>query len=561
MIFARALSVVLAVLFAAAPIFSAVTADSGHGSVAVSYTVQYNTVLDYLYSTGAPAYGSIGGEWKVLALARSGRLQADSSYFETYYSQIDRIVRTNGSPTLGSVSTDNSRVIIALTSIGRDAREVGDYDLTAPLSNFEFDVHQGINGAIFTLLALSSKSMYGMNSIKNRCVDYILEREISGGGWAMFGSNADPDITAMAMTALAPYSSARAAINRGVNKLSSMQNSNGSFSSYGSPNAESCAWVIVALSALNIDAGSDSRFVKHGKSVVDALLSFFVSPGFSHTIGGEINGMATEQAAYSLCAYDRYRRGAYALFNMNDVPMYSPGAVIPPITIAPGDPVTPTPSPSPTPTPRPTNSPTPSPSPTPTPKPTNTPTPSPTNSPTPTPSPTPRPTNTPTPRPTNTPTPSPTPYYAPSPTPTSTPTSIPTDVPSDAPVDPNETPIASDEPTDLPDASDDPIDTEQPDSSEDPEDSAEPSDTPEASQTPEPEETATVPPVEPTPADTSDPTAIPELTFDPINITGGDWNGHNSKRRESLKWIIPAGIGGIVAVSCLFLFIASRKRQ
>ncbi len=538
-VFTRALPLLLALFIAAAPFSTAVRAESAQESIAVSYTQQYNSVLNYLYSSGAPVYGSIGGEWKVFALARSGRLQPDSNYASAYYSQIERMVREAGSGRLDSTkSTENSRVIIALTSIGRDARSVAGYDLTYPLSDFDYVRRQGINGAIFALIALNSNSAYGMSSLKTRCIDFILEREIPGGGWALAGNNPDPDVTAMAITALANYSAARDAVNRGIRILSEMQDANGGFSSFGTACSESCSQVMVALSAMNIDAGSDSRFTKNGKSVVDALLSFFTGTGFSHTIGGVVNGMASEQAAYALCAYDRFLRGRNTLFNMNDVD-FSHSPIEPPITMPP----TPTPEPTPTPTPRPTPTPTPTPTPSPTPRPTPTPTPRPT------PTPTPRPTPTPTPRPTPTPTPRPTPTPTPRPTPTPTasipsdaPTDIPTDIPTGIPTD-DPTPELTEEPSVTPELSDEP--TEEP--------------TPEVSDTPEPTETPD--PADTPPADTPEPTEVPDVTFDPIDITGSDWKGNNSIRREKLKWLIPVGIGGILLVAGIFLIISSRKRD
>lgn len=560
-VLSRALSVLLAVILSASPFLSAVRAESWDGSIAVSYTVQYSSVLDYLYSTGVPVFGSIGGEWKVLALARSGRLSPNSNYAASYYSQIEQLVRANGSPMLDSnKSTENSRLIIALTSIGRDARNVAGYDLTAPFSDFNFVKRQGVNGSFYALIALDSHSSYGMNSIKNQCVNHILEMELQGGGWNLSGFGAaDPDMTAMALTALARhlnYPNVRPAVNRAIDLLASIQNSNGSFSSYGSATSESCSQVITALSALGIDAGSDSRFVKNGKSVVDALLTFFVGNGFSHTLGGGVNGMASEQAAYSLCAYDRYKRGSNSLYNMNDVTLQSTDPIIPPITNAPTDTPTPSPTNTPTPSPRPTYTPTPRPSDTPFPRPTNTPTPRPSNTPTSvpqTPTPSPRPTQTPTPRPTNTPpgVVTPTPFYPIiTAVPTQVPTGEPTDIPS-APPDVSDVPSATPYDTEVP--------TVEPAASEDPTEDPAVSASPEATDVPTP--SPTLAPAETDNIDPSDTANVPDLTFDPISITGGDWNGNSGARREKLKWLVPAGIAGILAISGIFLFFASRRRD
>lgn len=59
--------------------------------------------------------------------------------FSEYYAKIEKLVAANGSPKLHpQKSTENSRLIIALSSIGRDARSVAGFDLTAPLGDFNY---------------------------------------------------------------------------------------------------------------------------------------------------------------------------------------------------------------------------------------------------------------------------------------------------------------------------------------------------------------------------------------------------------------------------------------
>ena len=209
------------------PLYSARTSDYRSG-----YAAQYSAVLRTLAGGAKPEFGSVGGEWKVLALARSGFYPTESGYFSEYYAKIEKLVAANGSPKLHpQKSTENSRLIIALSSIGRDARSVAGFDLTAPLGDFNYVKKQGLNGVIFALIALDCNKNYGMSDIKSQCVDLLLSRECDGGGWALGLGAAEADITAMAITALAPYRKAAAAIERGVEKLSALQNANGSFSS------------------------------------------------------------------------------------------------------------------------------------------------------------------------------------------------------------------------------------------------------------------------------------------------------------------------------------------
>ena len=108
------------------------------------------------------------------------------------------------------------------------------------------------------------------------------------------------------------------------------QLTDGGFGSWGTVNSESCAQVIVALTALGIDPTADSRFVKNGNTVLDALAGFYVTGGgFRHIAGGERNGMATEQGYYALAAYYRFVNAQTRLYDMSDVTIQTGGSNTP----------------------------------------------------------------------------------------------------------------------------------------------------------------------------------------------------------------------------------------
>ena len=268
----------------------------------------------------SPGYGD---EWTVLGLARGGYFAVDSDYFAHYYADVAAKAPelTAASGRDGALnaykSTDNSRVILALSAIGRDATQVGGCDLTAPYADFAWVRNQGINGPVFALLALDSRNYLPGSAVRRQCVDAILSAELSGGGWAMSGAAADPDVTAMVLQALAAYrgeAAVAAAVSRGIDTLSAMQNGNGGFTSWGSANAESVAQVIVA--------DTDSRFVKDGGSAVDALLTFYDAgaAAFRHKASGGVDSLATEQAVYALVAVSRFQRGQSGLYQETDAP-------------------------------------------------------------------------------------------------------------------------------------------------------------------------------------------------------------------------------------------------
>lgn len=285
----------------------------------------YKTTGDYLAKRGTPSVGSIGGEWMVLGLARSGRTVPEG-YYDAVVKYVKDNIDSNGRLDKNK-STENARIILALTAIGKDVTNVDGHDLLAGLNEMSYLSKQGINGAIFTLIALDSHSYTPAGDVtRDKLVQAILDAQISGdGGWSLDGKNADVDMTAMAIQALAAYyksnSSAKKAVDKGLSWLSSVQQNDGGFTSWGAANSESCAQVIVALTALGINPAKDSRFIKNGVSVLDALCSFAVNGGgFKHlATETSANGMATEQGFYALVAYYRLLNGQSSLYDMADV--------------------------------------------------------------------------------------------------------------------------------------------------------------------------------------------------------------------------------------------------
>ena len=293
----------------------------------------YINTGDYMEKLGTPNVGAIGGEWMVIGLARSGRTVPG---VEDYYQKAVEYVQSNIDSETGRLhkakSTDNSRMILALTAIGKDVTNVGGYNLLAGLSDLEFVKYQGNNGPIWALLALDSGNYpvpSGGTTTRQALIDEILSVQTSDGGWAISGDRADSDMTGMALTALAPYykkdPTVKQAIDKAIARLSEMQDDDGGFSTtYGDgkyiATSESTAQVLTALSALGIDGDTDSRFVKNGSSVVDALLRYYVKGGgFKHIMDGEIDGMGTEQAYYALTAYYRFLSGKTNLYDMTDI--------------------------------------------------------------------------------------------------------------------------------------------------------------------------------------------------------------------------------------------------
>ena len=304
---------------------------------AQSVTTQLNATMAKLAATVTePVFGTTAGEWTVLSLARGNYYAKDNAYFTGYYDRIVQTVNTTAASVNMSgalhknKSTENSRLIVALSAIGKDATSVGDWNLVEAYSanGLTWIKKQGLNGTIWALIALDSNSYATSDTtIRQQCVDSILSLQHDDGGWALQANKtyaSDPDVTGMALTALYPYRdqpAVAAACEEAFACLSAMQHANGTFASGGSECAESCAWVIVATTTWGINPDTDSRFIKNGKSVVDGLLAHYLSDSatFQHAVGAGSNAMATDQSCYALVAYDRFINGKKALYDYSDV--------------------------------------------------------------------------------------------------------------------------------------------------------------------------------------------------------------------------------------------------
>lgn len=300
-----------------------------HADLMANLDTIYKTTGDFMATLGTPTVNSTGGEWMVIGLARSGRT-VPAGYYDNVVEYVKAKADANERLHPAKV-TDNARVILALTAIGKDVTNVGGHNLLKGLDSMDYVQTQDINGPIFTLIALDSHNYPTMGDVtREKLIQVILDAQLPDGGWNLSGENADTDMTAMAIQALAPYyktnETVKAAVDKALEALSALQRTDGGFGSWGTVNSESCAQVIVALTALGIDPTADSRFVKNGHTVLDALAGFYVTGGgFRHTAGGERNDMATEQGYYALAAYYRFVNGQTRLYDMSDVTIQTGG--------------------------------------------------------------------------------------------------------------------------------------------------------------------------------------------------------------------------------------------
>lgn len=289
-------------------------------SAQVSPVDAYKTAGQYMVEVAPnPTFGD---EWFIVALAR-GEYDVPANYYDTYYSNLVSEVKKLEGVLHNRKYTEYSRVILALSAIGKDATDVGGYNLVEQLFDFDKVVWQGLNGPIFALIALDTWNYEiptNANNSREKMIDYILSKQLADGGFTLSGTNADPDMTAMAVQSLSTYkdrADVQAAIDKALVAMENLQDANGSYKTWGITNSESAAQVITALTSLNINPNEDKRF----NQVLNNFLTFYHAQdgGFKHVLTEtKANGMATEQAAYTLAAYNRLLTGKTKLYDMTD---------------------------------------------------------------------------------------------------------------------------------------------------------------------------------------------------------------------------------------------------
>ncbi len=292
--------------------------------------------------------GSSGGDWYALSLGRMGK---EDDYF-SYLSRM-KFAMTKAYETENKLSdqkaTEWHRISLAILSLGGDPTSFGETPEGEPIDLIKDGTYgrpknaplgaQGMNGYVYGLITLDALRYQVPETAemdREEILQRILDNQLEGGGFSLDGGEASIDLTAMALTALAPYRylqktffignkeiTMREAMDQGVFYLSENQSHEGDFSNFGSYNLESSAQVMVALTSLGVDPVNDKRFIKNNHNVLDGLMKYQNKEGsFDHNLldGASLvdkttsSTMATEQALYGLVSLYRYQthmRGLY----------------------------------------------------------------------------------------------------------------------------------------------------------------------------------------------------------------------------------------------------------
>lgn len=250
-------------------------------------------------------YAGVFSEWYIIALARHGKY--DLSSYES------ALLKYLGENKITS-ATSRQKYALALLAVGSSS----DY-VTKTVEDSIGE--QGIMSYVFGLHLLNN-ALISTKFTKDEVISKLLSLEIDGGGWSLTGQNADVDVTAMVIQALAPHyqssENVKNAVDKAVDVLSQKQLSDGDYMSYGSANPESGAQVMIALSSLGIDCLADQRFIKNGNTLLDGIKKYELENGsFCHQIGTKANENATSQVFLALVSYLRMKNAQSPIFQFD----------------------------------------------------------------------------------------------------------------------------------------------------------------------------------------------------------------------------------------------------
>lgn len=308
---------------------------------------------DYLLSRDELTYaGSSATDWLPIGLSRCGveddydaYLAALQTYVEQKYREPDKLDRVK--------ATEWHRISLAVLACGGDPTHFGKDESGNDINLIADGVYdrgktvdigaQGLNGWLWGLITLDSMKYNipaGSSYTRTEMIKRILSFQLPDDGFNLRfaqGSTADPDITAMAIQALAPYYrnatfNVKDPVDKALDCLSKLQLDTGDFRSWGTRNSESVSQIIVSLCSIGVDPQNDPRFIKNGINLLDALFYYQQEDGgFAHSyeldegnpsaVPGESNSIATDQALLALVAVWRQAQGMSILYD------FRPGSV------------------------------------------------------------------------------------------------------------------------------------------------------------------------------------------------------------------------------------------
>lgn len=264
-------------------------------------------------------------EWEILNYARSGAVTEAQK--KSYCDSVVKALQAEGRDSFAYAS-ENAKVVLVLNAMKCDPTNVGGYNLVAPLKD-EASATADMYGLMYTMTALYSTDA---NASFPAYVDKLITFQKKSGGFDGNDGDAygeDPDSTAMAIQALAPYynkdARVKTVVDAGLTYLvTCMDATTGAITNWGTPNSNSTAQVILALTSLGINPTEDSRFCQNGKNLITALQSFYMGNGkygYKSTADTDAYsiGYASKQSIQAMIAYNRLLNGQTSFYDYSDL--------------------------------------------------------------------------------------------------------------------------------------------------------------------------------------------------------------------------------------------------
>lgn len=260
-------------------------------------------------------------QWGAFSLYKTGN-NVDEGYLDTIKQYVDGGVDK-------MTGTQLESAIIGLAALGYSPYDYNGIDLVATLYNRDIDTFYN-NDLIFGLLtyrALNIEEQYKIT--KADLVNKVLSKYNNGWSWAD-GVNSDPDMTASAINALAPYyngetldsvdmNDLKTKVDSAVSILSNSQLDNGDINGTYGASSETDAFVIMALKSIGIDPKGE-QFTKANGNLVTAFLSYKGENGaFNHDNSLKNNMYATENALRALIVLNNSKEGEVYDYYTSDI--------------------------------------------------------------------------------------------------------------------------------------------------------------------------------------------------------------------------------------------------
>jgi hypothetical protein len=291
--------------------------DRDNTNITKDIKTNLDAALNYIKANSA------GDPWSVLSLNKLG-VKTDTTFIKT--SAVE-VMKNNGLKDFSN--TELEKLILVLTSSGYSPYSFMGYNLVSELYNRDIDTFL-INDAVYGLLAMNFANIdHEYNITKEKLVKFILDNKLTYKkdnaditGWTLAGDKLNPDITGLVINSLSPMykdnPEVRAAVDAAVNSLSLLQNQSGYIADNFGYFSESLDMVILGLTSIGIEPDGD-KFTKTRGDLVSALLSYKGTEGrFKHSLEGENDYIATEQALRAFIALKEFEeKGKYDYYSSN----------------------------------------------------------------------------------------------------------------------------------------------------------------------------------------------------------------------------------------------------